>query len=205
MFPISQDPLPPSCNPSKFHRSHHQGRTPAHNAFAERQPLGCEVGIAWGWLKWTRHVLRDQRVATWKQITILTWDWVGLFLCVALDAHAWNHIIIEPAHSEKEWFKCGPSKKKHHITSWFGSGIIEKVWSMNGNLMLQLCCGHIVWVPPRLKQQPQGADWSPVLELLFGLAFVGPKWNVYMHTISTYKHLAHRLCACACACVHVHI
>jgi hypothetical protein len=27
----------------------------------------------------------------------------------------------------------------------------------------------------RLKQQPQGADWSPVLELLFGLAFVGPK------------------------------
>ena len=45
-FPISQDPLPPSCNPSKFHRSHHQGRTPAHNAFAERQPLGCEVGIA---------------------------------------------------------------------------------------------------------------------------------------------------------------
>ena len=22
-----------------------------------------------------------------------------------------KHIIIEPAHSEKEWFKCGPSKK----------------------------------------------------------------------------------------------
>ena len=85
-----------------------------------------------------------------------------------------KHIIIGPAHSEKEWFKCGPSKK-HHITSWFDSGIMEKVWSMSGNLMLQLCCGNIVWAPPRLKQQPQGADWSPVLELLFGLAFVGPK------------------------------
>ena len=57
-FPMSQDPLPPTWHPSKFHRSHcHcQGRTPAHNAFAEGQPLGCQVGIAGGRLKWTRHV-----------------------------------------------------------------------------------------------------------------------------------------------------